>query len=102
MAILPPGVSAENFAAALKEFEATVGKEWVLTSDEDIHPYRDHFSYIKDQPNELIPSAAVGPDSTEQVQAIVRTANKYKIPLYAFSTARISRTAARRRTCAAA
>ncbi len=86
MAILPPGVSAENFAAAIKEFEAAVGKEWVFTSDEDIHPYRDHFSYIKDQPNELIPSAAVGPDSTEQVQAIVRTANKYKIPLYAIST----------------
>jgi FAD/FMN-containing dehydrogenase len=86
MAILPPGVSAESFASALEEFEAAVGKDWVFTSDEDIHPYRDHFSYIKDQPNELIPSAAVGPDSTEQVQAIVRTANKYKIPLYAFST----------------
>jgi FAD/FMN-containing dehydrogenase len=86
MAILPPGVSADNFAAAIAEFETAVGKDWVLTSDEDIHPYRDHFSYIKDQPNELIPSAAVGPDSTEQVQAIVRTANKYKIPLYAIST----------------
>ncbi len=86
MAILPPGVSAENFAAALREFEAAVGKDWVLTSDEDLHPFRDHFSYIKDQPNELIPSAAVGPDSTEQVQAVVRTANKYKIPLYAIST----------------
>jgi 4-cresol dehydrogenase (hydroxylating) len=86
MAILPPGVSAETFASALKEFEAAVGKEWVLTSDEDLNPYRDHFSYIKDQPNELIPSAAVGPSSTEQVQAIVRTANKYKIPLYAIST----------------
>ena len=58
----------------------------MFTSDEDLHPYRDHFSYIKDQPNELIPSAAVGPDTTEQVQAIVRTANKYKIPLYAIST----------------
>ena len=48
--------------------------------------YRDHFSYIKDQPNELIPSAAVGPNTVEQVQAIVRTANQYKIPLYAIST----------------
>jgi len=86
MAVLPPGVSAESFAAALKEFEAVVGKDWVLTSDEDLHPYRDHFSYIKDQPNELVPSAAVGPDSTEQVQGIVRAANKYKIPLYAIST----------------
>ena len=86
MAVLPPGVNADNFAAAVREFEAAVGKDWVFTSDEDLHPYRDHFSYIKDQPNELVPSAAVGPDTTEQVQAIVRTANKYKIPLYAIST----------------
>jgi 4-cresol dehydrogenase (hydroxylating) len=86
MAILPPGVSAEQFASAINQFREAVGREWVFTSDEDLHPYRDHFSYIKDQPNELIPSAAVGPDSVEQVQAIVRTANQYKIPLYAIST----------------
>ena len=86
MAVLPPGVSAETFAAAIKEFEAAVGKEWVFTGDEDLAPYRDHFSYIKNQPNELVPSAALGPDSTEQVQAIVLAANKHKIPLYAIST----------------
>ena len=86
MAILPPGVSADRFAAALHELEGALGKEWVLTSEEDLHPYRDHFSYIKDQPNELIPSAAVGPDTVEQVQAIVRIANKYRLPLYAIST----------------
>ena len=40
-----------------------IGRDWVFTSDDDLHSYRDHFSYIKDQPNELIPSAAVGPDS---------------------------------------
>ena len=86
MAILPPGVSAESFASAVREFQDAVGRDWVFTSDEDLYSYRDHFSYIKDQPNELIPSAAVGPDTTEQVQAVVRTANKYKIPLYAIST----------------
>lgn len=86
MAVLPPGVDAETFQAAVREFEAAVGKDWVLTTDDDLHPYRDHFSYIKDQPNELIPAAAVGPDTVEQVQAVVRTANKYKIPLYAIST----------------
>ena len=80
MAILPPGVSAERFASAVREFEEAVGKDWVFTSEEDLNPYRDHFSYIKDQPNELIPSAAVGPDTVEQVQAIVRIANKYKLP----------------------
>jgi hypothetical protein len=44
MAVLPPGVSAQSIAAALEEFAAVVGTDWVLTSDEDLHPYRDHFS----------------------------------------------------------
>ncbi len=86
MAVLPPGVSAEQFESAVTAFKTAVGNDWVFTSDEDIHPYRDHFSYIKDQPDELIPSAAVGPDSVEQVQAIVRIANEFKIPLYSIST----------------
>jgi hypothetical protein len=86
MAILPPGVSSAQFAAAILEFEKVVGQEWVLTSEEDLNPYRDHFSYIKDQPNELIPAAAVGPESVEQVQGIVRIANRYRIPLYSIST----------------
>ena len=86
MAILPPGVSADDFASAIKAFEAAVGKDWVFTNDDDLFPYRDPFSMIKDQPNELIPSAAVGPDTVEQVQAIVRAANRYKIPLYSIST----------------
>ena len=86
MAVLPPRVSTEQFASAITQFKEAVGPDWVFTSDEDIHPYRDHFSYIKDQPDELIPSAAVAPDSVEQVQAIVRVANEYKIPLYSIST----------------
>jgi len=86
MATRPPGVSEQDFQRALTEFREAVGDDWVFSSDEDLHAYRDHFSYIKDQPNELIPSAAVGPQEVEQVQAIVRTANRYRIPLYAIST----------------
>ena len=86
MAILPPNVSQQQFDTAIDRLKAVVGEEWVFTSDADIHAYKDHFSYIKDQPNELIPCAAVGPDSVEQVQAIVRIANEFKIPLYSIST----------------
>ncbi len=63
MAVLPPGVSADQFSSAIIQFEEALGKEWVFTSDDDLHPYRDHFSYIKDEPDELVPSAAVGPNS---------------------------------------
>ena len=86
MAVLPPGVSADQFSSAILEFEAAVGKAWVFTSDDDLHAYRDHFSYIKDEPDELIAAAAVGPETVVQVQAIVRIANQFKIPLYAIST----------------
>jgi (+)-pinoresinol hydroxylase len=86
MAILPPGVSAADFSKALKAFESAVGKEWVITDPEEIHPYRDYFSMLKDQDDELVPSAAVCPASVEEVQAVVRAANRYKVPLYAIST----------------
>ena len=86
MAVLPPNVSAEQFSAALRQFEAAVGKEWVFTSEDDLFAYRDHFGFLKGEPNERLASAAVGPSSVEQVQAIVRTANQFRIPLYAVST----------------
>jgi (+)-pinoresinol hydroxylase len=86
MAILPPGVSAAQFAKALQQFETVVGKDWVLSSEADIYPYRDHFSLVRDLPEEPIPSAAVCPADVAQVQAVVRIANQYKIPLYAIST----------------
>jgi len=83
---IPPGVSASDFAAAVKEFEDVVGKEWVFTSDEDVALYRDPYSPFLGEPDELVASAAVAPDGAEQVQAVVRIANKYKIPIYPVST----------------
>jgi (+)-pinoresinol hydroxylase len=86
MAILPPGVSAERFEQAIRRFQDAIGRDWVFTSDDDLYSYYDHFSYLKGEPDDLIPSAAVGPDTVEQVQAIVRIANEFRIPLYAIST----------------
>jgi len=84
----PPGVSATDFAAALGQFEAAVGKEWVFTSDEDVALYRDAYSPFWGEPEERVAAAAVAPGSVEQVQAVVRAANRYKIPLYPISTGR--------------
>jgi (+)-pinoresinol hydroxylase len=85
---LPPGVSSSDFAAALKEFEAAVGKDWVFTSDADVALYKDAYSPFWGEPEEKHVSAAVAPDTVEQVQAVMRTANKYKIPIYPISTGR--------------
>ena len=82
----PPGVSAGDFAEAIKQFEEVVGKEWVFTSDEDVALYRDAYSPFYGEQDELVASAAVAPDNVEDVQKIVRICNHFKIPLYPEST----------------
>jgi (+)-pinoresinol hydroxylase len=84
----PQGMSSDVFAAALAEFEQAVGKPWVFTSDEDTALYKDAFSPFLGEPEERWASAAVAPESVEQVQRIVRSANRYKVPLYPISTGR--------------
>src|SRR6202050_5847560 len=83
---VPPGVTPEDFAEALRQFEAAVGKEWVFTSDEDVAMYRDAYSPFYGEQDELVASAAVAPDNVEDVQKIVRICNRFKIPLYPEST----------------
>jgi (+)-pinoresinol hydroxylase len=81
-------MSSDVFTAALAEFEQAVGKPWVFTSDEDTALYKDAFSPFLGEPEERWASAAVAPESVEQVQRIVRSANRYKVPLYPISTGR--------------
>ncbi|MGA9630906.1 MAG: FAD-binding oxidoreductase [Candidatus Acidiferrales bacterium] len=83
---LPPGLSSKDFADALRQFGEAVGKEWVFSSDEDVDLYRDSYSPFWHEAEEPIPSAAVAPDTVEQVQKIARIANTYKIPLWTIST----------------
>jgi (+)-pinoresinol hydroxylase len=83
---LPPGVPEAQFKVALAAFAQVVGDEWVFSSAADVALYRDAYSPFAGQPEELLASAAVAPDSVEQVQQIVRLANQYKIPLYPVST----------------
>jgi len=83
---IPPGVDKKDFASALAEFAQAVGETWVFTSDEDLDLYRDAYSPFLHEAEERIASAAVAPASTDQVQQIVRIANRYRVPLYAIST----------------
>ena len=83
---LPPGLSQRDFDRALKEFAAAVGEDWVFTSDADVALYRDAYSPFRGEPEERMASAAVAPHSVEEVQAVVRTANTYKVPIYPIST----------------
>ena len=83
---IPPGVSASDWAQALRQFTDTVGAQWVFTSDDDVALYRDAYSPFWGEAEERLVSAAVAPDTVEQVSTIVRTANRFRIPLFTIST----------------
>ena len=85
---VPPGVSEQDFRRALDRFSRVVGTEWVFTSDEDVALYRDAYTPLWSEDEEKVASAALAPDSAEQVQEIVRIANEFRIPLYPISTGR--------------
>jgi FAD/FMN-containing dehydrogenase len=84
----PPGVSEADFATAIDQFADAVGEQWVFTSDEAVSTYRDAYSPMWDEADEKVASAAVAPETVEQIQQIVRIANRYSIPLYTISTGR--------------
>jgi 4-cresol dehydrogenase (hydroxylating) len=83
---LPKDVTAADFNAALDKFRQIVGAEWVFSSAEDVALYRDAYSLLWDEAEELIPSGAVAPATTEEVQAMVRVANRHRIPVFPIST----------------
>jgi 4-cresol dehydrogenase (hydroxylating) flavoprotein subunit len=81
--VLPPNVNEKTFQKALDAFAGVVGRQWVLATDEDRYTYMD--IYAPGDADQHTPSAAVGPASAEEVQAVVRLANEYKIPLWPIS-----------------
>ena len=82
---LPRQVSEASFNKALDGFGAIAGKVQVKTSAADLDSYRDPFALGMEESDA---SAAVTPASVEEVQAIVRVANEYRIPLWTVSTGR--------------
>ncbi|MBM7865204.1 FAD-binding protein [Heliobacterium gestii] len=64
---------------AIREVEALLGKERVLTTVEDLACYS--FDGTADAPSQR-PDAVIMPKSTEEVQAIMKIASKYKTPVY--------------------
>ena len=81
---LPHGVSAKVLDAALDGFADVVGKQWVFREPgPGLAAYRDPYAIV--DINRFVASAAVAPDSVEQVQAVVKIANEHGIPLWPIS-----------------
>ena len=83
---LPPDVDAKAFADAIKQFQGAVGVDWVFTSDDDVALYKDAYSPFWGEKEEILVSAAVAPNTAEEVSQVVRIANTFKIPIYPIST----------------
>lgn len=82
--MLPPQVDKSAFASALEELRGIVGADWVFADEETTASYRK--LEIPDPDGKHVPSGAVAPSSVEEVQAILRVANKYKLPMWPVST----------------
>lgn len=81
---LAPGVSKADFAGAIKAMRGVVGDEWVFGDPDAVVPWGK--VYIPDPDGRHVPLGAVCPRTVEEVQEIVRIANKYKQPIWPVST----------------
>ena len=81
--ILPPGMSTAVFDRALTALRRVVGTQWVLATDEDRDTYLD--PYATGTGAAHAPSAAVAPASVEELQAVLRVANEFRLPLWPIS-----------------
>ena len=81
---LAPGVSKADFAGAIKAMRGVVGEEWVFGDPDAVLPWGK--TYIPDPEGRHLPVGAVCPRTVEEVQEIVRIANKYKQPIWPVST----------------
>ena len=78
--VLAPNVGEKEFSRAIDAFTAALGADAVLTDEASLREFRDPF----EPPtwDDYTASAVVMPTSVEEVQAVVRIANEYKVPLW--------------------
>ena len=77
--VLPPGIDESSFDSALSRFREIVGDKWVTCAESDLVHLRDLHPVTEGDQFEA--SAVVAPESTDQVQALVRVAKEFGIPL---------------------
>jgi 4-cresol dehydrogenase (hydroxylating) flavoprotein subunit len=85
-ATLPSGLSEGSLDAALEEFRGALGEEAVITDEAAVREFRDPFWPADD--DTYAPSVVVMPETTEQVQEVVRIANRHAVPVWTHSTGR--------------
>ncbi|KAK5260908.1 hypothetical protein LTR40_003259, partial [Exophiala xenobiotica] len=91
---LPPYTTQEKFDEAIAKLKSVVGDQWVHVNDGALvdgwymeHPNTHDSNHVANQ-DALVASAVVYPSTTEEVQAIVKWANQYLIPVHPISMGR--------------
>lgn len=87
--VLPPNVDAATLDAFFDTIAATIGEENVSRDHTYGAPqgphgqtsYGDPFPLARDH----CPSGAVRPETVEEVQAVLRAANRYRVPVWTVS-----------------
>jgi len=83
-ASLPEGLNKEQFDRAISEFKNIAGNENILTDNKKMRTLAGFI--ISADAEAHMPSAAIFPESAQQVRAIVKICNKHKVPLWVSST----------------
>jgi len=79
---LPPGFDAQKLQQALRAFTAALGADKVFAEELDRESYHDKFAIDDDA---HLPLAAIAPESVEEVQAAMKIANQYLLPIWPIS-----------------
>lgn len=81
-------IKETDLSAALSKFQSLLGSENVILSNEGLVKYRDKHAPDFGEKGEFFPTAALRPITVEEIQEILRIANRYTIPLKYFSRGR--------------
>ena len=78
----PQPIDPAALARALRAFRSAIGEKNVFTAEDDKLAYSDHYA-----PDESVhrPSGGLAPANVEEVRAVVRIANEFRIPLWPIS-----------------
>lgn len=85
-AVLPRGVTQEEFDKAVKKFRALLDDNNVLVRPEQLVPYNKIMMPVDNAAH--APSAALTATTVEQIQGILKICNEHKIPIWTISTGR--------------
>ncbi|KAK1763773.1 FAD binding domain-containing protein [Phialemonium atrogriseum] len=80
--VLPPGIDINTWKVIFSKFLEVLGEEGVIVGDEHKLNYLDIFSLRDNEQDVRGSPCAVCPTTVEHIQAILKIANEYKIPVW--------------------